>query len=308
MIIETQEEWNAVLAGCGCCEMPVCPVPGVDIQSKEFADHACGAYGTMIANPNYGPWDPVPCAVACQTFKTVTRTHVRTWRGTETTVFTRVYARSGDYCSSSYTEETTGSDGGLPAIPTPISTTKTQSGSASSYTYQVVKTGERLGDPWTITDTLVFSDPVSESELLADIRATANSKTYGATFENYSILSITSFCDCVGSSTPASAKCAFGRNRWVVPDTWEGSYFKITWDVVFFPEGGDPVAVSTDNTWEWAGPGDPEDPDSWKSGWYEIPAPVQLGENRIVNIRFLCYKSTMLGVKPQITGEAVDLP
>jgi len=99
------------------------------------------------------------------------------------------------------------------------------------------------------------------------------------------------------------------RFRWVIPDTWPGSYFKITWDIVTYPT--DPEAEPSyvqDLTWTWPGPGDPEDEDSWKSEWYEIEPPGEPGERKIVNIRFECYKSAKFGVKPQVTGEAVELP
>lgn len=113
--------------------------------------------------------------------------------------------------------------------------------------------------------------------------------------------------------------CAFGiksRFRWVIPDTHPGSYFKITWDVVFFPEGYDtedpespqPEVVAADQTWTWVGPGDPEDEDSWKSDWYELAPPESSGQVRVVNIRFECYRSTKFGVKPQVTGEAYEIP
>jgi hypothetical protein len=59
-------------------------------------------------------------------------------------------------------------------------------------------------------------------------------------------------------------------------------------------------------TWEWPGPGNPADEESWKSGWYEIDPPESVGTRRIVNIRYECYRSTRIGVKPQITGEAVE--
>lgn len=134
------------------------------------------------------------------------------------------------------------------------------------------------------------------------------------------------------------------RYCWVIPDTFAGSYFKITWDVLEEPDGWnatindpgetlpdplpegydtaeawwaehqvpDPAApdrsfVSEDNTWEWTGPGDPEDEDSWKSGWYSIDPPSVPGTRRVVNIRFECYRSDY-GSKPEITGEGVTLP
>ena len=110
------------------------------------------------------------------------------------------------------------------------------------------------------------------------------------------------------------------RFRWVVPQDWSpiaqpGSYFKVTWDILEEPDGWDAPSptvfrsfVATDQTWEWTGPGDPEDPDSWKSGWYEIAPPSLPGTRRVVNIRFECYRSTRFGNKPQVTGEAVELP
>lgn len=111
------------------------------------------------------------------------------------------------------------------------------------------------------------------------------------------------------------AQLKAARFRWVVPDTFEGSYFKVTWDILEEPDGWDDPSptvfrsfVATDQTWEWTGPGDPEDPDSWKSGWYEIDPPSVPGTRRVVNIRFECYRSTHFGNKPQVTGEAVELP
>ena len=108
----------------------------------------------------------------------------------------------------------------------------------------------------------------------------------------------------------------FMRFRWVVPDDFEGKYFKITWDVVEEPDGwdsGEPNApvrsfFAQDQTWEWTGPGDPDDPDSWKSGWYHIDPPASAGARRVVNIRYECYRSAKFGTKPQVTGEAVELP
>jgi hypothetical protein len=116
------------------------------------------------------------------------------------------------------------------------------------------------------------------------------------------------------------------RFRWVIPDTWTdqntgldvpftGSYFKITWDILEEPDGWDDPSPTvfrsfhlSDQTWEWTGPGDPEDDDSWKSPWFEIDPPEVPGTRRVVNIRFECYRSPKYGNKPQVTGEAVELP
>ena len=116
------------------------------------------------------------------------------------------------------------------------------------------------------------------------------------------------------------------RFRWVIPDTrpdqntglpvtFPGSYFKVTWDILEEPDGWDDETPTvfrsfhlTDQTWEWTGPGDPEDADTWKSGWYVIDPPEVPGTRRVVNIRFECYRSPRFGNKPQVTGEAVELP
>lgn len=99
------------------------------------------------------------------------------------------------------------------------------------------------------------------------------------------------------------------RFRWQVPATWEdqvtgffvpftGTYFKITWDELYEPEGWNneaipeaerPVRFSRkDLTEEWEGPGsgDQDDP-SWKfQDWHELELPEEPGERRIINIRY----------------------
>jgi len=100
----------------------------------------------------------------------------------------------------------------------------------------------------------------------------------------------------------------FIRFRWVVPDFFEGKYFKITWDVVEEPANGSPSFFAQDQTWEWTGPGDPDNPDSWTSGWHEIPPPTEPGLRRVVNIRYECYRSSKFGTKPQVTGESYEIP
>ena len=157
--------------------------------------------------------------------------------------------------------------------------------------------------------------------LLADVTAafgaiTIDAGDYATTTTPQAALDVT-YLEIDGEVDPfiEDASAAWMRFRWVVPDTWEGSYFKITWDVVEEPEGWDadpPTAPRsfflTDQTWTWAGPGDTEDEDSWKSGWYEVEPPDVPGVRRVVNIRFECYQSAKFGVKPQVTGDAVEIP
>lgn len=104
------------------------------------------------------------------------------------------------------------------------------------------------------------------------------------------------------------------RLRWLVPSTFLGSYFKITWDFVYFPNryvvfssGGDfeDGEFALENaTWEWTGPGDPGDPASWQSPWFEypeLPSGYTSGAIYVRNIRYECYRSPY-GSVPAVTG------
>jgi hypothetical protein len=106
------------------------------------------------------------------------------------------------------------------------------------------------------------------------------------------------------------------RFRFTIPNDFKGSYFKITWDEVFFPLGYTPVnaeqyppeVMRQDVTLEWEGPGNPEQESSWRIGdWNPLPAPDRPGETRIVNVRFVCHRSKF-GVKPQTMGDSYDIP
>lgn len=129
-----------------------------------------------------------------------------------------------------------------------------------------------------------------------------------------------------------------------IPDGWDAMIDDPEY-VVPDPPTGDPVPqvpkpgrpersfVSQDNVVTWTGPGTPvpdpiieddeQSPDfgevtnqvaidaaeaTWLTPWFEIPPPTVEGERRVVNIRFTCYHGTKYGVKPQVTGEALELP
>lgn len=99
------------------------------------------------------------------------------------------------------------------------------------------------------------------------------------------------------------------RHRWDIT-THEGAWFKVTWDVAFYPEGGGAAQpFLLDQTWEWTGPsgGPPAgSEDSWKSPWFITDAPPEEGEYRIVNIRYSGYRSTKFGTPVKVTGNAED--
>jgi hypothetical protein len=70
------------------------------------------------------------------------------------------------------------------------------------------------------------------------------------------------------------------------------------------------ATIEADLTYTWGGPGDTEDPDdaSWFSDWYDLAPPTESGNKRVVNVRFECYGVNDYGNKPQVTGEAYEIP
>ncbi len=153
-----------------------------------------------------------------------------------------------------------------------------------------------------------YIDPFMEDEMTNEARSLVALMEYSSCPTN----------DCTANLTEFKAFPTFwiatarkSRFRWVIPDTFPGTYFLVTWDVAFFPadDPENPVPVALDQTWVWPGPGDPEDADSWKSGWYELNPPEAPGQVRVVNVRFICYRATPYGPPPpQVTGEGIDWP
>jgi hypothetical protein len=98
----------------------------------------------------------------------------------------------------------------------------------------------------------------------------------------------------------------FRRYRWIIPQSHEGSYFKIKWNVIESLDGkdGEPHAsrklVEIDKTWTWKGPGDPDDAESWASPWYELLPPDFPGVRYVSDVRFECYRSSRVGHREQI--------
>lgn len=194
----------------------------------------------------------------------------------------------------------------------------------STYDHQVDLGGQIIVDfdyndttvePAFGTGTDTYSDPID--------LATARDNGYDAMLAGLDWATMDKGNDCHSRRidiTPLGSpfrllEAKFHRFRWVIPDTFQGTWFKITWDVIEEPLGWDedpPTATRSyhaeNQTWEWTGPGDPEDPESWKSPWIEIPVPAVSGSRRVVNIRFECYRSARYGHLPQITGDAVTLP
>lgn len=98
------------------------------------------------------------------------------------------------------------------------------------------------------------------------------------------------------------------RAKWQVPADYTGSYFKITFDVVFYPTVGDPSFVTEDITYEWEGPLDPGDEATRLIAEYTIPVPTSLGQNHIRNFRYENTRGTIFGIRPQVVGDSFTPP
>jgi hypothetical protein len=126
------------------------------------------------------------------------------------------------------------------------------------------------------------------------------------------------------STSFSGVRIAKSRFRWVVPPEHGGSYFRIDWDEVFYPQSfldwqsnSEPlpppvIPTLTAKSWEWNGEalgeccGDPPDssedrmnnPDR-RSPWGVIEAPISQGRVEIANVRYICYRSPY-GQKPNL--------
>jgi len=265
--IETLDDWNRLIAACGCCPMPSCPVPLKECQSlKGEGYHA----GYQYVNDYYlaTRWDYADGG----------------WL---------LYTLSGGVWASL---------GGKKVTPD-VTTSITHSG--------VLRGGGNHSYVNQYTNAACCAD--AYAAMLAALNWNDNQMRKEA------------YCAAVAwrLKVPSTNEwqnnpinVTFVRYRWRIPDSFEGKWFKITWDEVFFPEDYDennpdspqPSAVNRDLTVEWTGPGDPTKTDSWIVGdWHVMNPPPENGETRVVNVRYQCYRSPNFGNKPQVTGESFDL-
>jgi hypothetical protein len=229
-------------------------------------------------------------------------------------------SRTGATQDCSGSEENDGFPTNYEAFATRIS--RVWSGSTLTEVWEYVNTAPDPDETSTFTDVTTWSGFLSEEDALA---ATLNNATLHAEADTWSTESqglvgalarhsafvnnyITAACPPVG--VVDQIDLIKRRVRIRIPTTHTGSYFKITYDIAEFPGDGEPSFFSQDNVIEWTGPGtgDQDDP-SWIAGdWIEIDPPEVPGERRIVNIRYTCYAGTKFGSKPQVMGEALEIP
>jgi hypothetical protein len=260
--IETQERWNEVLATCGCCGMPEHPLVG--IESQDISAYAEIAWLDYDPGPGY----------------TLRRRYDWSDGGFDQLEETAPYKLwiNGAVYESSNVVFTTG-DPKLGALTGPV-----YSDPLDVDTARAAARARILAEKdW---DTLGLATGIWPEVLNLNW---IPSPPLPFTFFNDHVLTM-----------------RFRRFRFIVPNTHPGNYYRVQWDYVDYPQFPDtitdPVLSSTALEWEWTGPGDPGDPDTWKSPWFEIPIPTTSLIRRLVNARYQSYEGGPFGVLPSFIG------
>jgi len=99
--------------------------------------------------------------------------------------------------------------------------------------------------------------------------------------------------------------------RWKVPPQYDGTSFRIVWDVLTVFTSQRSPEIQAGYTWDWTGNGlsqtasclvDSNDL-SWYSPVYTLEPPEEIGYKKIVNVRFTGTPNSPFGFKYQTTGE-----
>lgn len=182
----------------------------------------------------------------------------------------------------------------------------TLSGSTFSKTETIPPT-----PPYTYTVTNTSTVALSDSVTVAYMKTVIDALEFPDDSNGGSCTSILEL-DSLSPTQPSLIRRS--RYRFAAPVGFTGSTWEMQWDVVFFPKAYD--------DWVAAGSvGTPPSPlpslvssHSWiKTGstwsdWYEIPAPEEEGESRVVNLLVLCWRSSKTGQKPTAHGEVYVFP
>lgn len=309
-MIETLDDWNARLSGCGCCQMPVCPTPVVLCEAKYGRVDREDTWDGITYDASGDLYDGDP--IEYQAFHPAW-TDVGSLEEVPTIYRKRTHT---------YEDEFQGVEIGDPIMENYVECT-----SATVKTF-VTHIYDGAGHVLITRNTHTLSEPLTKAELealtLLKMEADAWTNTSGSgpyvCRANKAITWATFPEDWEACEFFLRSVDTFGaisglrkiRFRFRIPHTHTGSKFYITYDIAEFPENAevDPSFVSQDNVIEWTGlgTGGQNDP-SWLAGdWIEIDPPEVSGERRIVNIRYTCYAGTRFGSKPQVMGEAFEIP
>ena len=313
--IETLDDWNARLA-C-CCAIPACPVPEVVAESfsSTISLWGCGFMEDDLKKPEgYS----VPCNQKYWIYRKKVTTITAVKSGTEgsgTYSKTETETCNSETCGTeSKISETRQGDSDLGGPIWAYEGSVTESRTTGFYEHVIIyKRNVDIVHIQRIDTTAVkLSDLLGNpmDELLSKFNKQFKDDGYSDGIPSSRLTIYDETCNGKPVNYPLAMFGRKSRYRWKIPTSHEGTFFKITWDVLFFPDDVNlkPSFIEHDKTWKWSGPGNKDDHEgeSWKGPWNEIPVPVKSGECRIVNIRFECYGKTPYGNKPQITGEGYE--
>jgi len=316
MIVETLDDWNTVIEGCSCCPMPdfLGSEPDIDIEIIQLNQNSCFYFEINDVNGGSGRMrrtyfnntdtiynsagDIVDTGSLILYFD-------KRWNGTDCEETYAILQNDQPTTPSLFGTHlviTTNEAGVPPADYTKTVTRKYYKfwGTASEYLlYEDVDITQYL-------DFYANGVPDFPNEIRGEMQAGFDALVFpdDATTGFAAISAYSWRDDFVPDVTLQKA-----RYRWDIT-THTGSWFKITWDVAFYPRGGGAAQpFLLDQTWEWTGAagGPPSgSEDSWKSDWYDLEPPEDLGEHKIVNIRYSGYRSTKIGTPINVTGIAED--
>lgn len=288
--VETPGDWNALM-GC-CCGMPVPPEPDAEIQERTYLKGAWGwnlvgfqnFYGQATA-PEFE--DPMPDSLIFYASVTRVTTDSNPEADPASSTFTvsdtpdGTVTETGDWNAGRFIQVDAYSNG-------------TYTGSEE---YTVTDENE-VEHTYVNSVSVTFSLPVTLAAMTAYVAEAIQSQSWipvgSGLFSGGSAYAVLVQIPVVpGSPHVYQVTVAQRRYRLIVPSTHLGSYFKVTWDLIFFPSGTGPrLRIARDLTWVWTGPGSQAAPngDTWKSPWFEIPIPTAPGETRVVNVRYSHYR------------------
>jgi hypothetical protein len=152
----------------------------------------------------------------------------------------------------------------------------------------------------TTVSTITFSQPITVESLTAEVLPVFEALSSWTAGSSCEAVRTINFATCGGAATqePIDITLRTVRYRWRVPSSHLGTYYKITWDVLYEPVGWDdedipeaerPLRYSRTNlTVEWEGPGTGAQSDpSWLAGdWFVLELPEEPGVRKIINVRF----------------------
>lgn len=299
MQIETLEDLNAVLSACGCCPLPDFVAPLIDGQHFYLVQYPCYEKSVLYNGGIYYykkfenslVIDHTTITGVLQNYTSLD-TSGKTWNVATLTCDTDVPTSQSSGSVSCPFGTTSNVDTEIGVPPADFIKRNVQTRGPDGPVHSYVATRElsyKQGYDWpddlrTEADDVV-AEKVANEEF--DVGSFRSDYTWGL----------------------SAVVLRTARFRWDITNHI-GAWFKVTWDVAFYPEdGGAAQPFLLDQTWEWTGPsgGPPAgSEDNWKSPFFVVYAPPEKGEYKIVNIRYSGYRSTKFGTPVKVTGNAED--